>query len=60
MLLDATKEGRVNWVEKYSSYAVQLPDFDFEIWNGTDQETEVRFVAVGLKDSRRMRVHGGK
>jgi len=52
MLLDATKQGRVNWFERGGSFVVRLPEFDFEIWSGTDEGNEMRFVAVGLKDPK--------
>jgi hypothetical protein len=52
MLLDATKQGRVNWFERGGSFVVRLPDFDFEIWSGTSEPGDTRFVAIGLKDSK--------
>jgi hypothetical protein len=50
MLLEATKQGRVNWLEGGSSFIVRLPEFDFEIWSGIDELDEKRFVAIGLRD----------
>jgi hypothetical protein len=51
MLLDATNEGRVNWIEKSSkTFVVRLPEYIFEIWSGTDELDEKIFVAVGLRD----------
>jgi hypothetical protein len=50
MLIEATAQSRVVWVEKSggTTVLVHLPEFDVEIWSGSD-ESETEFVAVGLK-----------
>lgn len=52
MLLEATQARRVKWTEKGGTIAVQLPDFNVEVWSGSDERTEREFVAVGLKDPK--------
>lgn len=52
MLLEATREGRVKWTEKGGTIAVAIPDFNVEIWSGSDDRTEREFVAVGLRDPK--------
>lgn len=49
MLIEATNDGRVNWIEKSGTFVVRLPDYYFEIWSGSDDQNE-EFVAIGLKD----------
>jgi hypothetical protein len=49
MLLQATQEGRVKWVDKQGTMTVCLADFDLEMWSGTD-ERDTEFVAMGLRD----------
>lgn len=52
LLLEATKERRVNWLPGgFSTVRVQLPEYSFEIWGGSDAQDEVGFVAVGLRES---------
>jgi len=50
MLLEATKKGLVNWIEEAGTFEVRLPEYNFEIWSGTDELGQRSFVAVGLKD----------
>jgi hypothetical protein len=50
MLIPATSQGRVNWFERGGSFVVRFPGFDFEIWSGTDERGDTRFIAIGLKD----------
>lgn len=52
MLLEATVHKRVNWVEKAGSFIVRLPEFNLELWSGTDELSERQFVAMGLKDPK--------
>src|SRR5262249_9795725 len=54
MLLEATRARRVKWIEKGGTIAVQLPDFDVEIWSGSDERTDREFVAVSLKESQKL------
>lgn len=51
MLFQATKDCRVAWIEKDGTFIVQLPEYNLELWNGTD-DNEKAFVAVGLKDPK--------
>jgi hypothetical protein len=52
MLLDATIHKRVNWVEQAGGFAVHLPEFNLELWNGTDEQSDRQFVAMGLRDPK--------
>jgi hypothetical protein len=54
MLLEATRTRRVKWIEKGGTVVVQLPDFDVEIWSGSDERTDREFVAIGLKESQKL------
>ena len=56
MLLEATRERRVKWLDKGTSVTVQLPSFNLELWSGQDERTDTVFVAVGLreKDSQKL------
>jgi hypothetical protein len=56
MLLEATNEGRVAWTEKSGTLIVRLPEFNLELWSGTDDRDQTDFVAVGLKDPRGQRL----
>jgi hypothetical protein len=50
MLLDATNDDRVSWKIKGTTLTVLLPEFNLEIWSGTDEADENEFVAIGLRD----------
>ncbi len=49
MLLVATSEGRVNWTSEGATLRVHLPEYNFEIWSGTDEDSGKEFIAVGLR-----------
>jgi len=50
MLISASEECRVNWVEKAGrAFSVYLPEFIFDIWSGTDEDDET-FVAIGIRN----------
>jgi hypothetical protein len=52
MLLTATHEKRVTWTEERGTIAVQLPQFNLEIWSGSDDQTQKEFVGLGLRDPK--------
>ncbi len=54
MLVTATKDGRIAWIEKDGFFIVRLPDYSLEMWSGTD-ENETAFVAIGLRDPKERR-----
>lgn len=51
-LASLTDQGRVNW--KYDGFGVEvlLEDDRLNLWAGTDEHTEQRFVSFALKDRR--------
>ena len=49
MLSKATADKRVTWIVDGTTYALHLPDFSFELWGGTDEQSN-EFVAVGLRE----------
>src|SRR5262245_57905222 len=51
MLVQATKAGRVKWIEaRPDTFVVRLPEYNLEIWSGTDEYNKT-FIAMGLKDT---------
>ncbi|MBN2319304.1 MAG: hypothetical protein JXR49_09520 [Acidobacteria bacterium] len=51
MLLQATKDRRVNWFTQGSINAVFFQDFRLELWAGTD-EAGNKFIAMGIRDPK--------
>lgn len=45
----ATQEGRVLWKMGSSGPVVELPEMSLEIWEGTDEESRLPFVAIVLR-----------
>jgi len=51
MLNTATQDGRVRWKQtKGANVAILVPPSEFEIWAGTDDNTERGFVAFGIRE----------
>jgi hypothetical protein len=47
MLIKASEAGRVNWLEEGDALVVRLPDYNFNLWSGVEEDK--RFIAVGLQ-----------
>jgi hypothetical protein len=53
MLNTATQDGRVRWKQSSSgTIVVSVPPAQFEVWAGTDDESERGFVAFGMREAR--------
>lgn len=48
-----TEAGRLEWKDDSFGYESSINDSRFTTWSGTDQETEVPFVAFALMDEKR-------
>lgn len=48
MLYQATNEGRVLWKSERYGVSVKIDKLMLELWAGTDEETDVRFVTCAL------------
>jgi hypothetical protein len=56
MLRTSTEAKRLNWVEeKPGNASVKMPDFDVEIWTGSDENGR-DFVALGLRDPEKQQL----
>jgi hypothetical protein len=45
-----TSNGQVNWQESQIGVELTINGSKFSIWAGTDEETELAFVSLSLKD----------
>lgn len=55
MLNTATQDGRVRWKRSTTGKIVVLvPPSQFEVWAGTDDETEREFVAFGMREANQL------